>query len=79
MDNLQKYLNVDFDMPKSKKELKERISGSLESSLSDIYDELGITTGDISPDQDLVWDEICEKAAELFEVLIRQNSLHYTK
>lgn len=66
-------------MSKSRSELKERISDGLERSLSDIYDELGITTGDISPDQDLIWDSICEQAAELFEALISQNSLHDTK
>ena len=54
--------------------LKEKISEGLERTLSDIYDELGILTGDISPEQSLIWDQICEQAAELFEALIEQNS-----
>jgi hypothetical protein len=54
-------------------ELQELISLSLEETLTEIYDQLGITTGDISPIQAMQWNEITQAAAALFSELIEQN------
>lgn len=54
-------------------ELQELISLSLEETLAEIYTEMGIKTGDITPLQAQLWNEITETAADLFTVLIRQN------
>ena len=53
--------------------MQELISLSLEETLSEIYTEMGITTGDISPMQAMQWNEITEAAAALFHELIEQN------
>lgn len=54
-------------------ELQELISLSLEETLSEIYTEMGITTGDITPLQARHWDIITEATANLFKELIKQN------
>ena len=54
-------------------ELQELISLSLEETLAEIYTEMGINTGDISPMQLIKWDEITQEAAVLFSELIKQN------
>ena len=54
-------------------ELQELISLSLEETLTEIYAQMGITTGDISPVQTMLWNEITETTAELFKALIQQN------
>jgi hypothetical protein len=56
------------------KQLKERISNTLETELSKIYDELGITNGDISPLDSYKWDELTEELATLFQALIAWNT-----
>ena len=55
-------------------EFAARISATLENELSRIYDEQGIKTGDITPEQALQWDEIAAQAGELFAQLVKQNS-----
>lgn len=54
-------------------ELKARISEALENELAKIYEEKGITSGDISPEQLLEWERIAEDATKLFGLLIDQN------
>lgn len=54
-------------------ELTQRISDALEAELAKIYDERGITSGDISPLESLEWDEVTAKTAYLFERLIERN------
>jgi hypothetical protein len=54
-------------------ELKARISEALESELAKIYEEKGITSGDITPEQLLEWERITAAAADLFSQLIEQN------
>lgn len=54
-------------------DIKKLISDSLEETLSAIYTEMGINTGDISPMQLIKWDEITQEAAVLFSELIKQN------
>ena len=54
-------------------ELTKRIDEALEAELSRIYDEKGITTGDITPEQQIDWDRATEFLAELFAELIEQN------
>ena len=54
-------------------EMQELISLSLEETLAEIYTEMGIETGDISPMQSVKWDEITRTAADLFLELIEQN------
>ena len=54
-------------------ELQELISLSLEETLAEIYTEMGITTGDISPLQARHWDIITQATANLFNELIKQN------
>lgn len=56
-------------------ELRERISDGLDAVLHDIYENLGIKKGDIEPLQALEWDEICDRAAALFEELIALNEV----
>lgn len=53
--------------------MKERISTVLENELSNIYNELGIDTGDITPEQYLQWEELTSDLATLFLTLIEQN------
>ena len=54
-------------------DIQKIISDSLEETLSNIYTDLGIETGDISPVQLMQLDEITKKAADLFHELIEQN------
>ena len=54
-------------------ELKARIDEILENGLSEIYEENGITTGDITPEQMQEWERITAAAADLFAQLIEQN------
>lgn len=54
-------------------ELKNRISAALEGELAKIYDEMGITSGDITPGQSLEWEQLTEDAADLFWRLIVLN------
>lgn len=54
-------------------DLKNRISNALEAELGRIYDELGITTGDITPEQFQQWEAITADTAELFARLIEDN------
>ena len=53
--------------------LQARISAALESELSAIYDELGITNGDISPSDLVEWESVTNSAALLFSKLIEFN------
>lgn len=53
--------------------LQARISEALENELAKIYDEMGIKTGDIHPEQALKWDELTADMAQLFQILINQN------
>lgn len=53
--------------------LNDRISNALEALLCDIYNDLNITSGDITPEQALLWDNIVESANDLFNQLIEQN------
>ena len=55
-------------------ELATRISAALEAELEAVYDELRLTSGDISPLESMEWDEITAKAAYLFEKLIERNT-----
>lgn len=54
-------------------ELKARISEALENELAEIYEEKGITSGDISPEMLLEWERITEDTAKLFGLLIAWN------
>ena len=54
-------------------DIQTRINDALESTLADIYTEMGIETGDITPLQALKLDEITKEAAALFVALIEQN------
>lgn len=54
-------------------DLKTRISAAMEAELSRIYEENGITTGDITPEQLLEWERITAAAADLFAQLIEDN------
>ena len=58
-------------------ELQELISLSLEETLSEIYAEMGIKSGDITPLQARHWDIITKATAILFEELIKQNMEEY--
>lgn len=54
-------------------DLKNRISAALEGELSAIYEELGITNGDITPSDFIEWESLTSSAALLFERLIEFN------
>lgn len=54
-------------------QLAKRISNALEAELSRIYDEQGITSGDVTPEQYLAWEEHTEALTRLFAELIEQN------
>ncbi len=54
-------------------EMQELISLSLEETLAEIYTEMGITTGDITPLQARHWDIITQATANLFTELIKEN------
>lgn len=54
-------------------DLKNRISEALESLLSEIYEEEGITAGDIHPLQAMLWEAQTAEMALLFVRLIEQN------
>lgn len=53
--------------------MKDRIAAVLENELTAIYDELGIKTGDISPEQFLEWERLTTETEKLFAELINQN------
>lgn len=55
-------------------QIKNRISDTLEAELGKIYDELGITSGDISPWDSYKWDGLTEEIATLFQALIAWNT-----
>lgn len=55
-------------------DLQIRISAALESELSAIYEELGITSGDITPSDFIEWERLTNSAALLFERLIEFNN-----
>lgn len=57
-----------------KEEIRERISDALEAELAKIYDELGVSSGDISPLDSLEWDRVTEEIATLFQALIAWNT-----
>ena len=48
--------------------LQNRIDNALENELSAIYSALGITKGDITPEQFLQWQQITESAATLLRI-----------
>lgn len=53
--------------------IQERISLALENLLTDIYNEKGIETGDITPFQLMQWNDLTKETATLFAELIEQN------
>ena len=53
--------------------IQERISLALENLLTDIYNEKGIETGDITPLQLMKWNNLTKETATLFADLIEQN------
>ncbi len=53
--------------------LQQRIDETLENLLSEIYDEQGIQTGDISPEQSINWENLTINFSTLFFELIEQN------
>lgn len=53
--------------------IQQRISEAIERELSRVYDELGITSGDIMPDQYLKWEHLTKELENLFNELIEQN------
>lgn len=55
-------------------EIKTRIDSALENELGNIYNDLKIQTGDISPLDSLEWDRITSEAAALFQRLIDYNT-----
>lgn len=55
-------------------QLKSRINDALEAELMKIYNELRIESGDIAPWDLAEWDKITEKAAVLFDRLIKWNA-----
>jgi len=54
--------------------IQSRIDATLETLLSQIYSEMKITSGDITPEQSLLWDSLTEKLSKLFGDLIAQNT-----
>lgn len=58
----------------SKKIVAEKISDALSECLHGIYEENRITKGDITPCQQLKWDDLCREMADLMMSLIRQNA-----
>jgi hypothetical protein len=53
--------------------LQARISKALEDELLKVYEEKGVMSGDISPEQSLLWDDLTAEMAKLFEILADQN------
>lgn len=53
--------------------LSKVVDKGLEDMLSAYYKSNNVTTGDISPEQSLIWDDVVEKVTDLFDVLIKQN------
>lgn len=53
--------------------IQSHIDNSLEETLTSIYNQLGITTGDITPEQQMKWENLVTDMSILFEQLIEQN------
>lgn len=53
--------------------LKKVIYDGLEKTLTEIYQEENIKSGDITPEQLRVWNSIVDDATNLFKELIAQN------
>lgn len=57
-----------------KEEIQERINNALEAELSKIYDELGVSSGDISPLDLLEWENRVADLTTIFLALIAWNT-----
>ena len=53
--------------------IQARIDNVVETLLSQIYGEMKIDSGDITPEQTLEWDKLVGQFATLFTKLIEQN------
>lgn len=58
----------------TKEQIQERINNALEAELGKIYDELGVSSGDISPWDLLAWEERIAETTEIFLRLIAWNT-----
>lgn len=58
----------------SRKYITDKLNNSIENCLCEIYGENNIETGDITPEQSLVFDNLIDSFADLFEILIAQNN-----
>ena len=57
-----------------KEEIQERLNNALEAELSKIYDELGVSSGDISPLDLLEWENRVADLTTIFLALIAWNT-----
>lgn len=55
------------------KAIQQRISNAIEREPERVYDELWITSGDVTPEQYLRWEKLTHEMADLFNELIEQN------
>jgi hypothetical protein len=55
-------------------QIKSRLDSAVETTLTDIYTEEGISKGDITPEQSQVWDCCIKKLTGLFSKLVKQNT-----
>jgi hypothetical protein len=60
-------------MMPNREEIHKRIELALDGVLGDVYKELGITTGDISPGLACKWHAHVEGLAEIMQLLIKCN------
>ena len=59
----------------TKKQIQERINNALEAELGNIYDELGIDFGDISPMDLVEWEKQVAEVTYIFLALIAWNTI----
>lgn len=55
-------------------ETRRRIWKALDNLLGVIMNENDVYTGDVTPEQSILWDDLVEKFAQLFSELIEQNN-----
>ena len=72
---LEEYKNnLNEDSEKLLDEVKSKLEDKLTYDfLREIFDNYGINSGDITPEQSLEWDELVEKLANLIVKLCKQN------
>ena len=73
-DEVGEEIDSIWNSNRPKADLTTRIDNALENVLRSTYEELGVKSGDISPEDSLKWDRITSETTALFKRLIDYNT-----